>query len=180
MRKFMLIVLFIAATACFLGAATSAETDQAQVTTEKGSLNLRSQPEKDATILDRIPNGSIVTVVAQDDVFWEIKYGNTQGYAIGKFLTPIIEDGADTAGTAPAALPPSDTKVENTSPQAGIIAQVTTEVGPLNLRKQANGDATVLAHIPNRSLVKVISQDDVFWKLSLAIIMDMPCVNSLP
>ena len=165
MKKLTLFVLILMITACFSSIVVSAETSQAQVTTEKGSLNLRSQPEKDATILDRIPNGSMVTVIAQSDVFWEIKYGNTQGYAMGKFLTLIIEDDADTADTAPAAPPPSDTKVENTSPQAGIIAQVTTEVGPLNLRNLANGDGTILARIPNRSLVKVISQDDVFWEI---------------
>ncbi len=164
MKKFTLLVIFIVAAVCFWGIAISAETGQAQVTTGKGSLNLRSQPENNATILDRIPNGSMVTVIAQGDVFWEIKYGNTQGYVMGKYLTLVLS--ADTAEEplAEEALT-DDTAAEESATQTGSIARVTTEVGPLNLRKQANGDATILAHIPNRSLVTVVSQGDVFWEV---------------
>ena len=59
----------------------------AQVTTEVGPLNLRSKPDGGSTVLMRIPNRSLVTVISQSDGYWEIAYNNTQGYAASEFLT---------------------------------------------------------------------------------------------
>ncbi|HML47396.1 MAG TPA: peptidoglycan-binding protein [Clostridia bacterium] len=78
----------------FLNAALS-EADQlnapslpvAQVTTGKGPLNLRKRPDDRSDVLERIPNRSLVSVIEQGDIFWEIQYGDEQGYAMCEFLT---------------------------------------------------------------------------------------------
>ncbi len=168
-KRFVLFLIWLLIPNCFFGMATSDEHNSssssllvAQVTTEQGSLNMRSLPKNDAVILEYIPNGSLVTVISQGDVFWEIQYGDVQGYAMCKFLTLVDSDGD---------AEPSSQSVNDGEPAAintvgeGLIAQVTTEVGPLNLRNQANADAVVLVQIPNRSLVTVISQGDVFWEI---------------
>ena len=78
----------------FCGAASGGEEDGnppslpiAQVTTEKGTLNLRERADARAGVLERIPNRILVTVIAQGDPYWKIQYGNTQGYALCEFLT---------------------------------------------------------------------------------------------
>ena len=152
-------------TVCFFGTATGEEDNAAalllaQVTTESGPLNLRSMPQTDAAILDRIPNGSTVTVINQGDVFWEIQYGDFQGYVMCKFLT-LVGASEESATSSLEELSVYKDAAANV-----MIAQVTTEVGPLNMRNQPEAGATILLRIPNRSLVTVISQDDVFWEIT--------------
>ena len=94
MRKYALIA---AALLLFSGVLNAALSDQgdidppsppvAQVSTEKGPLNLREAPDVRAATLVRIPNRSLVSVIAQEDAFWKIQYGDTQGYAMREFLT---------------------------------------------------------------------------------------------
>ena len=61
-------------------------TSVAQVTTEKGPLNMRKNPDAKANVLERIPNRSLVLVVSQGDDFWEITYENQTGYAMCQYL----------------------------------------------------------------------------------------------
>ncbi len=167
--------------ACLAGMAISEEdgTDSsslltAQVTTEKGFLNLRKSPEEGASVLGHIPNGSIVTVLSQGDVFWEIQYDGTQGYAMCRFLT-LVDAAAVTPAsdeTPSAAAAPPATGEAPSSPVDGAscdpaesVAQVTTGQGPLNLRKSPQSNATVLERIPNRSLVAVLSQGEEYWEV---------------
>ncbi|NLI22703.1 MAG: hypothetical protein GX418_14295 [Clostridiales bacterium] len=59
----------------------------AQVTTEKGTLNLRKEPDGKATILERIPNHSLVRVLSKGDAYWQVQYETETGYAVCDFLT---------------------------------------------------------------------------------------------
>ena len=59
----------------------------AQVTTEKGTLNLRKAPDSKAGVLERIPNHSLVEVCVQSEPFWQISYAGQTGYAMSEFLT---------------------------------------------------------------------------------------------
>jgi murein L,D-transpeptidase YcbB/YkuD len=59
----------------------------AQVTTEKGTLNLRKKPDDKATVLERIPNHSLVRVLSDGDQYWQIQYESTIGYAVCSYLT---------------------------------------------------------------------------------------------
>ncbi len=169
-HKLVLFLLLLLITICFFGMATGDEIDSssssslvAQVTTQRGPLNMRSLPQADATILRYIPNGSLVTVINQGDVFWEIQYENLQGYAMREFLT-LVDSDTDTEITAQTD--DSENLASSDTTDEASIAQVTTEVGPLNLRNQANAGATILARIPNRSLVTVLAQGEVFWEIA--------------
>lgn len=59
----------------------------AEVTTAKGTLNLRRQPAANASILERIPNHSLVRVLATGEAYWQIQYGAKIGYAACEYLT---------------------------------------------------------------------------------------------
>lgn len=62
------------------------QTSVAQVTTEKGPLNMRKSPDSKAGVMERIPNRSLVLVVSQGDDFWEVTYENQTGYAMCQYL----------------------------------------------------------------------------------------------
>lgn len=78
--------------------AAGAEAEQhaesaryAEVTTEKGTLNLRTEPKDSAKVLKRLERGSIVQILGDYGDWTEILYGERSGYVMSKFLTEIEE-----------------------------------------------------------------------------------------
>lgn len=59
----------------------------AQVTTEKGLLNIRKQASGSSGILGRLSNGTLVTVLERGDEFCKISFDDKEGYAVTSFLT---------------------------------------------------------------------------------------------
>ena len=70
--------------------------------------------------------------------------------------------------TQPTATQSTATQPGEAQPTATqqTIAQVTTEQGPLNLRKSMDAHSGILEKIPNRSLVTVLSQQGEMWEIS--------------
>ena len=90
MKRFWLTLYGISLLLAIQVAVSLAEPAQpcvAQVTTEKGTLNLRKSPDAKAGILERIPNHSLVLVVSQADDYWQITYDHETGYAVRDYLT---------------------------------------------------------------------------------------------
>lgn len=64
---------------------TMENAESAVVEAENGrTVNLRSKPDGD--LVDRIPVGSTVTVIAQQDGWARVSYGNTSGWMMERFL----------------------------------------------------------------------------------------------
>lgn len=57
------------------------------VRTGGGNLNLRSRPDDDASIIARIPNGSMVTVYGRDEEWYVVGYGDYVGYAAVQYIS---------------------------------------------------------------------------------------------
>ncbi len=90
MKRLMLWFALLLMCAGLFGAGSGEELATlgiAQVTTEKGTLNLRNQPDASAAILERIPNRSLVRVLSQGDTFWQVQYDSVIGYAMCSYLT---------------------------------------------------------------------------------------------
>lgn len=87
-----LVLLCLCGVLC-AGTSTAEEQDSvtyvavAEVTTEKGSLNLRKKPASNATILARIPNHTLLKVIAMEDAYWQVEYNGTTGYVASSFVT---------------------------------------------------------------------------------------------
>ena len=52
-----------------------------------GTLNLRSRPEANATVIANIPNGAQVQVYGQYEDWYVVHYGNYVGYAAARFIS---------------------------------------------------------------------------------------------
>ena len=63
----------------------------AEVTTDKGPLNMRMSPKSSGTVLKRIPNHTIVLVLKPDDKWSKVAYDGKEGYVISDYLS-ILDD----------------------------------------------------------------------------------------
>ncbi len=94
--KRALVLIFLYALLCVPGVSLSQEVQPggetevvAQVTTEKGLLNVRKQASGSSAILDRLSGGTLVLVLEQDGEFCKISFGDKEGYAMAQFLTVV-------------------------------------------------------------------------------------------
>lgn len=62
---------------------------QAKVTTESGSLRLRSKPDATSTILTNIPKGTILDVYGDENGWSSTIYDGMAGYCSNKYLTRL-------------------------------------------------------------------------------------------
>ncbi len=63
------------------------DTPVAQVTTEKGLLNVRKQASELSSIVARLSSGTLVAVLERGDDFCKISFDGKEGYAKTSFLT---------------------------------------------------------------------------------------------
>ena len=62
---------------------------EAKVTTESGSLRLRSKPDASSTVLTSIPKGTVVKVYGDEDGWSSVIYAGYAGFCSNKYLTRI-------------------------------------------------------------------------------------------
>ena len=101
-------------------------SQQARVTTQSGSLNLRAAARKNATVLRTIPQYALVTVEARGNAWCRIVYAGTGGYVMTQFLTFLSseESASATATPAPAATqPPRQSKQQELDAQRDATLQ---------------------------------------------------------
>ncbi|MCI5957344.1 MAG: SH3 domain-containing protein, partial [Clostridiales bacterium] len=110
----------------------------AVVTTEYGSLNMRSQPRAGSQIITTIPRGMQIEVTEAGATWCAVLYSGLRGYVMTSFLT--FSDGA-------ASQPET--------PQTGGSVTVTTQSGSLNLRIQPRSGSDILLRIPQYAAVTV-------------------------
>jgi peptidoglycan hydrolase-like protein with peptidoglycan-binding domain len=88
MKKTIAIIILIALSiVSFAIVAASTDYQYAQVTTQKGPLNMRETASAKATKIDEIPNGTIISIVSRDDTWCMCIYHDQEGYVMTKFLS---------------------------------------------------------------------------------------------
>jgi len=156
-----------------------AASSTAQVTTEKGSLNLRLAPGS-AKVLRTIPQYAYVTVLQKGSEWCQVHYAGSTGYVMTKFLTFLAasptQAPTQTATASPTPVPEATlipatqapaTQAPTTLPsiQSGQQARITTPTGSLNLRSEPDGDAAVLRTIPQQEIVIVTEYGKTWSKV---------------
>ena len=123
--------------------------NQARVTTPKGDLNLRKEPDQSSSRILLIPRNAVVEVITKGSTWCYVRYNGRTGYVMTKFLT-LGSGGGSTATPTPApTVPVSDGTVK--------YAQVTTAKGGLNLRQGASQSYARILIIPRNAYVQVIT-----------------------
>ena len=145
-------------------AATSTLTGVISATT----LNVRQGPGGAFPVLGRLPNGTVVTVVARNaDNTWLniccLPDGATQGWVSAQFVTPNytvaelaalpVGDGATlVAGATPVAVPP-------TLPLPADAPTGTVGVVSLNVREAPSTSAAILGKLSNATTVTLLGRN---------------------
>lgn len=81
----------------------------ATVMTERGTLNLRTQPSMESLVLAKIPQGETIRVLDRgDDLWWKVSYNGVAGYAMRQYIGEKLETNVDTG--ARLVIPCTDKK----------------------------------------------------------------------
>lgn len=126
----------------------------ARVTTQSGSLNLRSRATTSGTVITRIPQYEMVQVLERQGTWTKVTYNGQTGYVMTSFLSFV-----EVAGTVTPA------PTENASGKV-LYARVTTQKGSLNLRARASSSAQVMRTIPQYAVVSVLSRGYTWSQVS--------------
>jgi len=119
--------------------------ETAYVRTEQGGLNMRVEPRQSSRRILVIPQNAAVTVVTEGTAWCYVYYNGTYGYVMTKFLS-IYNSNPDTGSTETVAPPAS-----------GQAAQVDTEKGGLNMRKNPDQSSRRLLIIPEDGYFTVVT-----------------------
>lgn len=126
----------------YLNSADSAISATVRTNTGTG-LNLREQPNMNGTIIMAVKNGQSVSVLQKSSPWSRVKVGNREGYVATKYLNFGSSSGS-VSGTAAVVHNPKSTQV-------------------LNLRREPNLDAQVLAYYHNGTKVTILGNVDSKW-----------------
>lgn len=116
-----------------------------------GSLNLRSAPSYEGSVLAQIPHGATVTVLLKGTGFWQVSYGGVAGYVDASFL-----DNGTSSGTSSGIVTPGGNAVIQTG-----------NSGKLNLREQYSTNAKVLGQYANGTSVYVLNKGTMWCQVQV-------------
>ena len=112
-------------------------------TTTNAQTNLRRVPASSATIVEKIPEGTVVEVIGESGNYYSINYQGSTGYVFKQYLND-----------------PSDVSATISPPQDGSVAGYpydTTTNDQVNLRAETSTSSKRLASIPKGGKVSVVS-----------------------
>ncbi len=150
--KFGAIVGYVPLNALTINGTPATTSDQSVTSivgfakvTASDYLNLRESGSYSATVVTTASSGAVLTVLDKTSSWAHVQYGATVAYAATAYLSF------------------SDTYPSDTVSTGASTATVTTEDGnPTYLRQTASTSGTVLAQLPNGTVLNV-SKDDGSW-----------------
>jgi cell wall-associated NlpC family hydrolase len=91
-RKLLIILLILAFTSSMLLiTAEAGNLAYGAATVEASSLNIRSAPDTDSSIILTISHNEIIVILEQtSDAWYHINYHGTEGYVASQFLTSVV------------------------------------------------------------------------------------------
>lgn len=131
-------------------------TQTATVVTSDGTstVNLRKSPSMQADLVNRLSDGTVVTVVSDDGSWSYVVCSEGEGYVLSEFLKPSEEI------LPPSLDEPETEEDDNKEEDSQLTAVIATEYGSLNLRAQAHAGSRILTTIPKGMTVRVMLRDE--------------------
>ncbi|MGE7615673.1 N-acetylmuramoyl-L-alanine amidase [Paenibacillus sp. NPDC101420] len=140
-------------------AKTAAVSYTAQV--YANSLNVRSEPAKNATVVGSIKNGAKVTVTDEQHGWLKVKTGNTSGWVAGYYLKKVNNSSKQSgASGSSVASKPSTTSSTSTSTLSSTT-KVTVTADSLRVRSGPGTQYKVLGSLKAKdTVILLLRQDD--------------------
>lgn len=134
----------------------------AHVITLEGTLNMRSRPKSNSSVVAKLPNESFVKVLEYGEKWSKVSYGSKTGYVMSSYLE-------EAPPPTPAPTPvPTPTPIPDEYYAVGPFAFATVETGKgtLNVRNQKREDSRIVAKLPNNSVVHVLERGREWAKVA--------------
>ena len=155
----LLLVFAFSSAAC----AAFANGSQAIVSTRSGKLNMRSGASGAYPIIDRLANGTTVTIVSQSGNWYCVSVGGRTGYVSADYLRANPNDPGSTELT-PGTVPGTNNNPAQTV--LGAKAYVSTSGGSLNMRVSPSAAGGVVRRLPNGAQVTVQEKVGDWYRVS--------------
>lgn len=123
-----------------------------------GGVNLRFGPDTSAQVLMVLQPGAEVTVLMQGESWSVVRYGETTGYVMSRYLTDTAPAGTGSEGQQPVY-------DESMYALSGWEATVVPTEGNVNLRAWCTMDAPVRIAMPKGSVVRVVAFGDTWCQV---------------
>lgn len=124
---FVLVFLFIMSSLPVFSVQVNAASayPAGKVTTASGQLNIRSSATTSSAVLSRLKNGSFITLISKNGLWWKVKFGEDKfGYCHSSYISPVTSSknvsvstlgGSLNVRTGPSTSYPVKTKLKNGS-----------------------------------------------------------------
>ena len=155
----LLLLFAFSSAAC----AAFANGSQAIVSTRSGKLNMRSGASGAYPIIDRLANGTTVTIVSQSGNWYCISVGGRTGYVSADYLRANPNDPGSTELT-PGTVPGTNNNPAQTV--LGAKAYVSTSGGSLNMRVSPSAAGGVVRRLPNGAQVTIQEKVGDWYRVS--------------
>ena len=155
----------------------------AQVTTESGTLNLRSYASTSARVIRTIPRLAFVNVYEMDDDWCSVTYDGDSGYVMTKFLTieaitpdttptekpteKPTEAPASTPTPAPTATPVPEEPAEEipAALDQPVVGQINSNADTLFLRSGPDKSYNIIFELPKGDFLMVTHMSENWCKI---------------
>ena len=155
----LLLLFAFSSAAC----AAFANGSQAIVSTRSGKLNMRSGASGAYPIIDRLANGTTVTIVSQSGNWYCVSVGGRTGYVSADYLRANPNDPGNTELT-PGTVPGTNNNPAQTV--LGAKAYVSTSGGSLNMRVSPSAAGGVVRRLPNGAQVTIQEKVGDWYRVS--------------
>ena len=155
----LLLLFAFSSAAC----AAFANGSQAIVSTRSGKVNMRSGASGSYPIIDRLANGTTVTIVSQSGNWYCVSVGGRTGYVSADYLRANPNDPGNTELT-PGTVPGTNNNPAQTV--LGAKAYVSTSGGSLNMRVSPSAAGGVVRRLPNGAQVTIQEKVGDWYRVS--------------
>lgn len=137
---------------------------RAEGTVNDVGVNVRSGPSTESDIIKQVTKGDVLTVIAQNDDWYQLAFNDGGAYLSKKYLS------GDMLGSLPQMTQASSPAGAGTTTQAAAVSNtygVVTASGNLRVRSAASTDTPVIANIYNGDVMDVLEIGNPWLKVKL-------------
>lgn len=137
---------------------------RAEGTVNDTGVNVRSGPSTGSDIIKQVTKGDVITVIAQNDKWYQLAYNDGGAYVSKDYLS------GDMLQYLPAITQVSAPASAGTTTQAAAVSNtyaIVTATGNLRVRSAASTEASIVSNIYNGDVVDVLEVGNQWLKVQL-------------
>ena len=136
---------------------TTPTTGHTTIQSSIGWLHFRTGNSTNYNILGKIPTGTIVNVLGQNNGWYKVKYNGQLGWVSGNYTTGI-KFGSSSETIKEPITNQSTSKIKSTT-------RIQSSIGWLHFRTGNSTSYNILAKIPTGTIVNVLGQNNGWYKV---------------